>query len=172
MWSSFSIHYINLSNSKEFLSEILSRTQRIAQRGMLYSWYYRISVWSQPVQPSGGQKWFLTGKKLHSWVFGSYFSTTSIGDCWLPKPPITSRTSLAPREKRESKVKSIPSQPKGHLQGNTQRNTEPSLVQQAASKSPFSSLLWSRHLTWLQAFGLPLSTVGKKREKPFQGARQ
>lgn len=42
----------------------------------------------------------LTGRKLHSWVLGSYFSTTSIGDCWLPNPPITSRTSLAPERKR------------------------------------------------------------------------
>lgn len=130
------------------MSEILSRMPRTAQRGMLHSWCYRVHVWSQPVQPRGGQKRSLTGKKLHSWVFGSYFSTTSIGDCWLPKPPITSRTSFAPRAKRESEVKLIPSQPKGHLKGITWRNTEPSLVQQAASKSLFWSLLWSRHLTW------------------------
>lgn len=38
----------------------------------------------------------LTGRKVHSCVFGSYFSTTSMGDCWLPNPPITRRTSLAP----------------------------------------------------------------------------
>lgn len=44
----------------------------------------------------------LTGRKLHSCVFGSYFSTISIGDCWLPNPPITSRTSLAPEKTHKS----------------------------------------------------------------------
>lgn len=96
-----------------------------------------VSVWcQQSVEPNDSQNWSLTGKKLHSWVFGSYFSTTSIGDCWLPKPPITSRTSLAPRAKRESNVRSVPSQPKGHLKAIIRVNTKPSLVQEAASKSP------------------------------------
>lgn len=80
----------------------------------LSRWCCRISVCSQP-----GQKQSLTGRKLHSWVLGSYFSTTSMGDCWLPKPPITSSTSLAPEAQRDSKAKSIPSQPKGHLRGTT-----------------------------------------------------
>lgn len=44
----------------------------------------------------------LTGRKLHSCVFGSYFSTMSIGDCWLPNPPITNRTSLAPEKRHKS----------------------------------------------------------------------
>lgn len=66
---------------------------------------------SAPVPHNDGQKRFLTGKKLHSWVFGSYFSTTSMGDCWLPKPPITSRTSFAPAAERKTKATSAPVQP-------------------------------------------------------------
>lgn len=58
---------------------------------------------ARPVLHNDGQKRSLTGKKLHSWVFGSYFSTTSMGDCWLPKPPITSRTSFAPAAKGRPK---------------------------------------------------------------------